>query len=367
MKGLKFFAVLFLLLSLFTFPVFAGNELSDFFDSLDNESKNAFPDGFDDEIREGDGTDAVKSLDGQFIIKAIIKLLKTALSDTAPFLTSLIAVIFFSALANTFFDRDTDKPQSIISSMCCVLCCLNIIKPLLESTKNALESMSLIIKASLPVMAVLGAGSGQASSTAVNSLWLNTQLALLEQLSQSVIMPICTVCLTFITVNAVLKETGGTDLSGIVNAIKKIFTFFITLLSSALCIAMSFQSVVAKGSDGVLIRSIKFASASAIPIVGGALSEAAGTYLSSFSLIKSSFGAICAFAVVMSVLPLLLKLFAVKAALTFSYTASGLLGSSLSLLIKEFSSVIDLLISVICLCAVSFTVAIASFSSVVTV
>ena len=367
MKRLAAFSLLLILFPLLFITVHAeDNSLGTIYDSLPGNVTDSFPYGFEDALKEDNGQSAIKKLDCSFFLTVLAKLTTVAASEGAPVILALIGIVFLSSVTSSLFSKSSSgirEASEMCSNIVVFLCTLGAVKPLWEQVSDCLDTIGFIIKASLPVMTGIGASLGQVSSTYISSTMLTLLLTLLEELSTSVLSPLLSVCIAFISVSVFPKSSGMPDVSGWAGAVKKAFTFFITLFSSVLTIITVFQGVIAKGSDTVLLRSIKFASGSAIPIIGGALSEAAGTYISSLSVIKGSAGALVAFSLILSVLPVFLKLFAVRLGLVFSALVSEIIGARNGGVIKEFSSVIDLMIALLAICSTVFIIAVGVFAS----
>ncbi len=359
-------SALFAVLMIFLFPITAHGEgeLKDIYDELPKELEELFPDGFDEEIEKDGGTDAVKKLDGAFVLSFIGKAMSGALSDVAPTVANLTAVVLLSALLMSLSKNGgttVGKAMSFASGIALGGACISVIKPIAEQCTDTVNAVSGIIKSSLPIMTMICQASGQVSSSAVNSAFLSAFLALTEEVSRSVLSPLLALCIAFTLVSS-LSRASDIDLSHMVGSVKKVFVFFISLVSTVLCVTMAFQSVIAKGSDTVLLRSIKFASGNTVPIVGAALSEAAGTYLSSLSLIKSSAGALVAAAVALAVLPMILKLFALKLCLTFVAFVSDILGVNGGT-VRDFASMIDMMTAMLVISSMIFVITMGLFAS----
>ena len=357
-----FLIVIFLFMT--PMPIYAEGELKDIYDSLPNGVGELLPEDFGDKVEKENGTSAVKLLDVPFFFSFLGRSLSVALSDTAPLVLSLTAAVLICALLSSLSNENltVGRVMSFASSVCLCSSCISVIKPLTDQCLGTIKVISGIIKTSLPIMTAVSLSSGQVNAAAANATFLNATLALTEEIGKSVLSPLIAVSLGFTAVSA-LSQGSGIDLTRMVASVKKVFIFLISLLSSVLCITMAFQTVIAKGSDTILLRSIKFASGTSIPIVGSALSEAAGTYLSGLSLIKSSAGALIAAVIALATLPMLLKLFAVKICLTFVAFISDILGVK-GAVVRDFTYVCDMLIAMLVTSSLIFVISMGLFASV---
>lgn len=358
--------VLLILPSLFINVRAEENRILDIYEGLPEDVADKLPEGFESSVKEN-GANAVKDLDASFILSFISKTLVLSCRDIAPMLVALIGAVIISAILSSFShgnEGGTGTALDFSSSVAITVICIGVIMPLWEEVGDALSAIGIIIKSSLPILTAIAGASGQISSSAVNAVWLNALLTLTDELAQSILSPLVSVCIAFIAVSAISRSGSSSyDMSGILSSVKKIFIFFLTLFSTVLTVIMAFQSVVAKGSDTVLLRSVKFASGSAIPVIGGALSEAAGAYVSSIGAIKGAAGTLTAVSVILSILPVFLKLFAVKLGFVLSSFISEMIGCKGSFIIKEFSSLIDLLTALLAICSTVFIIALGVFAS----
>ncbi len=363
---MKAAAILCSVIMLFSLPisVYADGKIKDIYDGLPNGVEELLPEDFENEVEKNDGTSAVKLLDAPFFLSILGKSLSFALSDTAPILLTLTVTVLLCALLSSLSKESTSvgKALSFASSVSLCGSCISIIKPLSEQCIGVINVLSGIIKTSLPILTSISLAGGQVNVSGANAAFLSAVLALTEEVSRRVLTPVLAVSVAFTAVSALSRGTG-IDLSHMVTSVKKIFVFFISLLSTVLCITLAFQTVIAKGADTILLRSVKFASGSSIPIVGAALSEAAGTYLSGISLIKSSAGTLIAAAIALSTLPMLLKLFAVKLCLTFVAFVSDILGVN-GATVRDFASVTDMLIAMLVTGSLIFVISMGVFASV---
>ena len=358
------FLLTFILIFSLPTSAYAEGELKDIYKGLPSDINELMPESFDDELEKDSGTSAIKLFSVPFFVSFFTKSLNLALSDSAPMLLNLTVTVLLSALLSSFSKDGGSVGKAMTFASGAALCfsCISVIKPLYEDCIATVEVISGIIKVSLPIMTSISLSGGQVASSEANSAFLSAVLALTEEIGRQVLTPVIAVSIALATVSTFMRNSGM-DLSHVVSSVKKIFVFFISALSTVLCCIMAFQTVIAKGSDTILLRSIKFASGNSIPIVGASLSEAMGTYISGISLIKSSAGTLIAAAIAISALPMILKLFAAKLSLSFVGFISDTLGLNGSI-IRDFVSICDMLIAVATTSSVIFVISMGLFASV---
>ena len=68
------------------------------------------------------------------------------------------------------------------------------------------------------------------------------------------------------------------------------------------------QSLLASSSDGFVLKGIKFISGAFIPVVGGTVSEAVSSVISSFIIMKSTLGVFVIIVIILINLPVMIEL-----------------------------------------------------------
>ena len=343
--------------------------IADYYGALPDEVADALPDGVAEGLREGDAT-AAASLDASFLLNFLGKTATGAMGESLSTLAALMGTVFLSALLRAFSDtagETAGKAIRFAAGLSILLAVFRIVKPAWKLTADTIGGIGLFSKSFLPLMTAVGAASGSVSASAVNATWLTVLLTLIEQLTEAVLPPLFALGFGFLVVSLFCRLTESGDLGGVVGSIKNVFTLLLTLVGTSLSAVMAYQSVLAKSADTVLLRSIKFASGNMIPVVGGTLSETAGSYLSSLSLIRGSAGTVVAVSLLLFVLPPILKLLVCRAGLTCAATVAGLLGCSQEgETVREASALLDLALATVAILSGIFLILTGVFASAVT-
>ena len=311
-RALLVIAALILLL-----PLRAGAEgVSDMYGALPDGVRDSLPDRLENDISEN-GESAVASLGAEYIASLTASALKAAFAYSVKPLAAVIGVLLLSALLNSAGATAAGGEAVALSSAVSVTVTLfGAITPLFKLTSDTLSGIGLIMKGILPVMTGIYAMSGNITAASVNSTWLMLLLTFLETLTESLLMPLLCTCTGFIAVTTLSRFTGAPDMSGVSGELKKALTFLLAAAGTVFTTVMAHQTALAKSADSVALRSLKFASGNMIPVIGGALGEAADGYLAGVSLIRSASGTLAAAAVISYVLPALLKLAVLRAGLS---------------------------------------------------
>lgn len=349
---------LFLLLSTSTYALEEKKELFEsvgaeqLYDSLPNEISELFGELGINEI----DFDAIFNIKADSVWKLIKKLLTGAVESPVKSLIRLLAVIILLAICECFVPEDR-KMKSIMEMCGTLFCTVSILNPLSTAVSSAVASVSVTESFMLILIPVL---------TAIVSISGNPTLAVSFQSIAFVgAQVISGVASRFIVplVGAVLAlDITGTlmpsyKLAGITEFIKKTVT---TVLSFCATIYVSFlglKGALANAADSLASKGIKLVISSAVPVVGGALSEAYSGVIGSMVLAKSTVGIFGICAVALINLPSIVQLVFWVFALKFGVAIADLFEQhGISSLLKALASTLILLNVVLLFVAVLFII-----------
>lgn len=358
-RALLVIAALILLL-----PLRAGAEgVSDMYGALPDGVRDSLPDRLENDISEN-GESAVASLGAEYIASLAASALKAAFAYSVKPLAAVIGVLLLSALLNSAGATAAGGEAVALSSAVSVTVTLfGAITPLFKLTSDTLSGIGLIMKGILPVMTGIYAMSGNITAASVNSTWLMLLLTFLETLTESLLMPLLCTCTGFIAVTTLSRFTGAPDMSGVSGELKKALTFLLAAAGTVFTTVMAHQTALAKSADSVALRSLKFASGNMIPVIGGALGEAADGYLAGVSLIRSASGTLAAAAVISYVLPALLRIAVLRAGLSAVAAGAEIMGRGKeAAVVREAGEVLGIAVALICTASVLSVIAVGVFA-----
>ncbi|MBR5088329.1 MAG: hypothetical protein IK093_02770, partial [Ruminiclostridium sp.] len=158
---------------------------------------------------------------------------------------------------------------------------------IIGTAETAFTAVSDFMLAYIPVLGGVAAAGGHTGSAAVFSSVTLTAIQVLSRLISAVVIPL-TSCIIGIT------AAGSVDpelrLDRLCEGIKKLVIWGLGLIMTLFLGILSVQSIITASADNAAMKTIKFAVASAVPIVGGAVSEALSTVSGSIALLKSGIG-----------------------------------------------------------------------------
>lgn len=363
-RYIKNLFVLFLVVGLFLFlntASYAVEESAELFKSLGAEKLfESLPDEISELFSELGVNeidfDSIFNIKAENVWKLIKKLLTGAVESPVKSLVRLLAVIILLAICECFIPEDT-KIKSIMEMCGTLFCTISVLNPLSTAVSSAVASVSVTESFMLILIPIL---------TAIVSVSGNPTLAVsFQSIAFAGAQVISGVASRFIVplVGAVLAlDITGTlmpsyKMTGITEFIKKTVT---TVLSFGATIYVSFlglKGALANAADSLASKGIKLVISSAVPVVGGALSEAYSGVIGSMVLVKSTVGifGICAVALINlpSIVQLLFWIFALK----FGVAVADLFEQhGISSLLKAVASTLTLLNVVLLFVAVLFII-----------
>ena len=151
-------------------------------------------------------------------------------------------------------------------------------------TLQRLEDFS---KSLLPALAAAGTASGALTSSAVKYAGTVLFLDVLITISTRVIMPVIYAYIAACIGNAAM---GGEGLKGAANLLKWIAGIMITAIMIAFVTYITVTGLVSGSADVATTRMAKAAISTALPVVGGIVSDAAETVLAGAAMVRNVIG-----------------------------------------------------------------------------
>lgn len=260
-------------------------------------------------------------------------------------LISVIGVIILSTLIQSMQGEESGVSSAFASVG--VLACAGIIctsfGSVVASAKVAVEGLSSFLSVYVPVFAGIMAANGQTASAAAYNGIITVSTELFCQLFTLIFFPLAS-CIMGISVAGAFNP--DLKINSIAEAVKKLLNWCLAFVMTVFVGILSVQSFVGAAADSVAIRAAKFTVSGAVPIVGGAVSEALMTVKGSIGVIKASTGSygIVASAVVM--LPSIISLFLFRLMFVISSALSDSFGTSrITVLLKSGESVMSIIIA----------------------
>ncbi len=298
------------------------------------------------EILSQNGVSLIEGNVSENIFAFILSVLSSVSNDGFGGLSKALGLVVITLIISRIIDKDPYKKIiSYISALAIAVSCFEVFKMLIADMKGSLRAVDELLSAILPAFSATLLLSGGAFSSIASSASLGAILTLLEVILSNVIAPCVTLMLVFSVFERLSPELSTVNA---VSSIKKHIISAITFITMLMLTVISFQTILASSKDSVSMRSVKFAAANFIPIVGSAVGEALRTVSAGMKYLKTTLGISSAAAILITVLPTVIKLFFAKLGFGILAFFSGTAGaSSEKAMIDSFSSVIDIMLSII--------------------
>lgn len=346
MKRLRFPVLALLLFFLLALPASADGTAEPAAESWDG-----FLSGLPEEVRaklpETGDASALSELVG---VKSLFLLLSEGFSDgwrvVLPGFLSLLSLVLLSACYELFARGGSGErtPVSAALSIVVSLAVFRVAEGTVSSVVDCLSSLSRILGAFLPVMTALSLSGGGVGAAAAAGTGISAILSLVGLFFCRVLPAVAGCCFGLSLVGTL--GDGELKLDGISSNLRGFFLFAAGILSTLFTASLSLQTGLAAAGDGVALKTAKTALSGMIPIVGGTVSGTLSTISGSLSLVRRSVGAGAVYALLLFVLPTLVRLLLFR----FSYSLSAAVARIFSLssterLLGEFRAVSDLLLA----------------------
>ncbi len=291
-------------------------------------------------------------------IDYIIDIVNTLIEPVLNTFFNIIGVILlcscFYMLAGVSEKTTSTKIYRFLASLCLAIMTFNILAGLWDELALLLEQLNSLMNAITVGTTSVYALSGAVTTAAVNESQMMIILTIIEDLSYYATYPILQICFGMSFISCI---TESVDLSSIASLIRKSFTTVLIVLMSIVTAVLSFQSTLSESNDTLLIRTVKLASGSFVPLVGNAVSEATSTVAAGLDSLKSTLGIISIIALIATVLPLFITLWLNKFSFSIGSAFSEVLGLDREArFLKGSSELIDFAIAIIAAITLIFVI-----------
>ncbi|MDO4862738.1 MAG: hypothetical protein Q4A05_01105 [Ruminococcus sp.] len=336
MKNIIIAALSFVLLLAAAVPYTAlADEPEDIYAELTEQLDDALA-----EFDLGIGYDDVTELGFGELMSAIWDRAEARLAAPLRLLSAILLVITAASVLRTSAGSALGGAAGGTYDTVCVMAAAAVAAPQLidvyTDTLAEIEVCGGFIIVFVPVFTAGAVMCGGLTSAGVYHMLILGASELLTELSESYLMPV-------LGATAALSVTGSifpdSSLESVVGLLKKAVTWSITLVMTLFTGFVTLKCSIAGKADGVAVKTVKTVISGAVPVVGGAVSDAYATVKGSFEVIGSTVGAAGVIGIVLLLLPKILELFAYRGVMCLGAAAADMFSApSVSKLLKSFDS-----------------------------
>lgn len=221
----------------------------------------------------------------------------------------LLSVTMLSALLGGMTDAAVSPAvRRMFDTLCTLLCVGSAAEPLctcLIRTAEALDTGQVFMASYVPVFAAFLAAGGAVAGGATYQVFILFLTEGIMQLANGILFPLLQTAAALGIIDAVNPKL---NLGGFVGGMRKAVTWVLGFVMTMFSALLTVRSFVASAADSLASKSVRLIASSAIPVVGGAVSDAYGTVQGSIHLLRSGIGAVGMLVILWLVLPPLLAL-----------------------------------------------------------
>ncbi|MBQ8229045.1 MAG: hypothetical protein IJZ88_08555 [Clostridia bacterium] len=322
MKAVKSLLACFLMLIIFAVPVLA-EENDDFTSLINSSGADELYESLDDEIKDALGELGINGVDFTSLfdvsLEKVFNVIKNAASGSlespVKSLTKLLSVIILLAIGESFIPDD-EKIKPVMGILGSLFCISVVIVPLYQAMESAVSSVSLcssFMKLLIPVLTGVISASGNPSLAISFQSVAFYAAQVISLVSEKYIVPLVGAVIALDIAGSLMPSF---KLGGITELIKKTVVSVLSFAASLYVSFLGIKGALANAADTVANKGIKLIISSAVPVVGGAVSEAYSGILGSLVLVKSTVGifgiAVIAVITAPAMIQLLFWIFALK-------------------------------------------------------
>ena len=342
-----------------------GEEWADFFGTIPSEVAELLPSDFFSDDMSAVGEAVREASAPQAILEAIGQITGLAIGSNLSLLATVSGILVLSAMlrhlkGGAALSEGTGKALSFCAtlSLCVVIVSLQRMRFFeLSDFFTVLKNLAVGL---LPLMGTLYAMGGNVAAAVANHGVMSVFLSVLETVISHTALPVAGICLCLGLLDALSSKI---NLRSLTVLIKRTYTWCFSLLMLLLCGVLGLQTTLAKGSDGLAMRTVRFAAGSFLPVVGGSVSEALRTVAGSVGFLRSVAGTAAVLVLLFAFLPVFLSVLLNRIVFLLGGALAKMLGcDGEERLLSELASVYGYFLAVIASLFVTVTFSLTLFA-----
>ncbi len=276
----------------------------------------------------------------------------------APFL-AVISVCAAGILCSVINNFGSGEMKTVYSAVCTLAAAAAVIIPVknvISAASKVINECSEFMLGFIPIYSSVIAASGGVSSAAGYRTLMLGASTVVARISGNIIVPLMCIYLA-------LCAAGTISPIGIDNISRSVKSFAVWVMSASAALfsgIMGIGSIVSSSADGAGAKAIKFVVGSAVPVVGGTVSDALSAAKSCLIMTRNVLGAYAIVAAAVIFIPPVVSAFAWKICLSIGSAVSDMFDNkSLSSLLSASSAVMGIMLAMVLLTAIMFIFSVA--------
>lgn len=343
--------IVFIILAYFLcMPVYAdGNYITQY----ENIGADKLSDTLDEQTREFFEENGIDAKDYNWVNKLtngnVLKYIWSFVTNgaKAPIKTGvLVASIIFLSAALTAFGTTPRFETAIYAAVISISALIATdIWQSISTAVNAVKGTSSFMLSFIPIFASVLALSGKTVTAGAMSALLLGACEAVSFIASFTVLPLMGGYLALSISSGVSPLLNS---SGLVESVKKISMWILSLLSTLFIGILGIQTAVNSAADSVTLRTAKFILGTSVPVAGGVLSEAISTISASMGLLKSSIGIYGVAALALMLLPIVIELILWRCILMLNISLGDLFSMpKITGILRAIDSMLSVLLGVV--------------------
>lgn len=273
-----------------TVPALASEASDELFGGLNiEEAESALPDAAREIVGDVGVADA---LEPEGMLSKLLDSAGQALGaywrEAAGAALKLTAVALICTLAGAFADGAASRYVNLAGCIAVSGLAFSDAGGCIRAGTEALSELSSFSHALLPCLTAAAAAGGAVTSAAAKYAATALCMDILIGAAQSLLLPLCYVCIGIRTASAALDSPA---LEGASKLLSKFTALLTTLVMTGFTAWLGISGAVTGAADAVASKAAKTAISAALPVVGGMISDAASTVVAGAGLLRNAVGA----------------------------------------------------------------------------
>ena len=339
-------------------------------DSAEDHVNITVPDSLRDYLPEGfenfRAEDVMDQFDFGFFTKVGMRILTETAPEAAKVFAMLMGVLLLCAvlgvIKRTITVSGLQVAMDLVGMVCVASAVFSVTEGVFSLAEEFISSISSFMSKITPTMAGFMIARGEVTSAAVVSGVIFTAVSLLENIVASVLFPLIrlSMCMSVVT-----NLFGIPGITGIAPAVKKMISYVLGFVTTSLSAVLMFQRIIAKSTDSLALRGIKFAVGQFVPFVGGAVNEALSTVIGGIGTIKAATGVVGAIIVCLIAAVPVIRMLLQKTFVEWLSVFAGILGlSGEGKLMSDIASYLGYVSAIMAISAVFFILSLSMMATV---
>ncbi|MCC8192986.1 MAG: stage III sporulation protein AE [Ruminococcus sp.] len=361
MRVLKIVLCVFLIAFLVPTLSADADDIDEYLSDTDKTLTEVLPDDAQDLMSENnisfDSPENVEKLSATYWLELIRDTVLQNIKNPLTLMGEMLIVIIILTMTKSLLEDngDMDSILAVIASLASVGILYPSISRCLNIVTETITAATVFMYSYVPVFSSILAAGGSTSSGISYYVTILSVCEIIGFFIENLLVPFMSFTIAVSVVEAIDPALMGINLSG---SLKTISKWILGLISSIFIGVISIQGIIGQASDALGTRAIKFAASSFIPVVGGAVSDAYQTVVSSMSYIKSGVGIVGIIAIIFSVLTPVVTVVILKAVLSITKGISTFFGQqNISCLLGGINSVLSIILGILACFTLIFIVA----------